>query len=289
MAGIQDLMRRFDAGGSITPQNVSTQNAPAQPFSTDPTINAAWQALAGKTGADVAAQRTALAQQQADYQTSQNLASMYGLTDPTAQKQFLTDFNTAAATPGFQYLDPTGNAYAPTASQTFEQALTAANAAAPGKGASNALMSQFTTGQGASDNPFLGQYNYETSGGTTNITPMNAQQLSNKLNPTPATPYTPPLQTGETAAIGSVFDNTKYSNIQSTGLGSDGYIHVVTTTGEYLLNPNSKRVVSFTPSNTAKGTGNFSSGASGSGMAGMASGGAIGMPQDYSQGNWKLI
>ena len=223
------------------------------------------------------------------YQTNQNLGNLYGITSAPAQTQFLTDFNTAAATPGFQYLDPTGNAYAPTASQTFEQALTAANAAAPGKGASNALMSQFTTGQGASDNPFLGQYNYESEvGGPTNITPLTAQQLYDKQHPTPVAPYVPPLQTGQTTPIGTVFDNTKYPNIQSTGVGPDGYIHVTTTTGEYLLNPNSKRVVNFIPAGTTN-TGNWSSGASGSGIAGMASGGSIQMPQEYSQGNWKLI
>jgi hypothetical protein len=276
MAGIQDLIQSYAYGGPVRRYAAgdvvsSTPPPPPQPaFSSDPTINAAWLALAGKTGADITAQRQALAQQNEAYQTNQNLGGLYGLTEAPAQKQFLTDFNTAAATPGFQYLAPTGNAYAPTASQTFEQALAASNAANPGKGAGNALMNQFTTGAGAADNPFLSQYNYSTSGPNTTITPFTPQQLYNQQHPTPTPAYTPPLQQGQTVKIGDVFDTTKPIN-GTTQIGADGYIHVTTNAGEYLLNPNSKKVVAFNPSQLH------------------ASGGSVGMPQEYSQGNWKLI
>jgi hypothetical protein len=271
MAGLQDLIHKYAYGGPVRRYAAgdvvaSTTAAPTpQPaFSSDPTLNASWNALAGKTGADITAQRQALAQQNEAYQTNQNLGSLYGLTQAPAQNQFLTDFNTAAATPGFQSVAPTGNAYAPTASQTFEQAL-AAN-----KGNANALMNQFTTGAGAADNPFLGQYNQLTSAAGTSITPFTAQQLYNQQHPTPTPAYTPPLQQGQTVKIGDVFDTTKPIN-GTTQIGADGYIHVTTNAGEYLLNPNSKKVVAFNPSQLH------------------ASGGSVGMPQEYSRGNWKLI
>ena len=304
MAGIQDLIQSYAYGGPVRRYAAgdvvaSTTAAPTpQPaFSSDPTINAAWLALAGKTGADITAQRQALAQQNSVYQTNQNLANMYGITQAPAQNQFLTDFNTAEGfdpttsanlmkgmsdattmanmnkeigNSNFQYLAPTGNAYAPTASQTFEQALAALNAANPGKGAGNALMNQFTTGAGAADNPFLGQYNQENAAAGTSITPFTAQQLYNQQHPTPTPAYTPPLQQGQTVKIGDVFDTTKPIN-GTTQIGADGYIHVTTNAGEYLLNPNSKRVVAFNPSQLH------------------AKGGTVGMPQEYSQGNWKLI
>jgi hypothetical protein len=250
MAGIQSLIQRFADGGQ-----------PA--FSSDPTINAQWNALAGKTGADITAQRQALAQQNEAYNTNQNLNNLYGITEAPAQKQFLTDFNTAAATPGFQSVAPTGNAYAPTATQSFEQALAAANAANPGKGASNALMNQFTTGAGAADNPFLGQYNYMTQGGgPASITPFTVQQLYNQQHPTVASP-------AAINTVGGYFDTNRFKST-SESIDPEGYKIVTTPVGTFKVNPVNYKIVSVTP--VAK-----------------ASGGSVGMPDSYSQGNWKLI
>jgi hypothetical protein len=241
-------------------------------YSADPNIQAGLAALYGKSGdvnavgltdaqkaaaQDVFNKRTDLFNQAAAYQTNQNLGGLYGLTDPTAQKQFLTDFNKAAATPGFQYLAPTGNAYAPTASQTFTQAL-AAN-----KGNANALMNQFTTGAGAADNPFLGQYNYMTQGGgPASITPFTAQQLYNQQHPTVAAP-------AATNTVGGYFDTNQFRST-SESTDPEGYKIVTTPVGIFKINPVNHKIVSVMP--VAK-----------------ASGGSVQMPDAYSQGNWKLI
>jgi hypothetical protein len=253
MAGLQDLIRRFDAGGSTATYIPPTNT-------TDPMAgNAAF--LQQYKSATNPADRNAIQGAYSDWQTNQNLGNLYGVTSAPAQTQFLSDFNKAAATPGFQYVSSTPGAV--TASQAFEQAL------ASNKGNANALMNQFTTGQGAADNPFLG------------------------LHPAPVAPYVPPLQEGQTTPIGSVFDSTKYPNIQSTGVGPDGYIHVVTTTGEYLLNPNSQRVVFFTPKGYNGAAGDvlspYGQGPNPYQGPNLAKGGSIQMPQEYSQGNWKLI
>jgi len=46
-------------------------------FSSDPTLDAQWNALAGQTGDDVTAQRQALASQNEAYQTNQNIQNMF--------------------------------------------------------------------------------------------------------------------------------------------------------------------------------------------------------------------
>jgi hypothetical protein len=297
MAGIQDLIQSYAYGGPVrryaAGDIVSSTPPPPQPaFSSDPTINAQWNALAGKTGADITAQRQALAQQNAVYQTNQNLGSLYGITQAPAQNQFLTDFNTAAGIDpttsanilkgmsdpttmasmnkeiaenpnNFQYLAPTGNAYAPSASQTFEQALATANAASPGKGAGNALMNQFTTGAGAADNPFLDQYNQANAAAGTSITPFTAQQLYNQQHPAVASP-------AAANAVGGYFDPNQFRSV-SESVDSEGYQIKVTPLGTFKVNPVNHKIVSVIP------------------VAKAASGGTVGMPQEYSQGNWKLI
>jgi len=99
--------------------------------------------------------------------------------------------------------------------------------------------------------------------------------------------YKPASQS--TNAIGDVF-TTKNSGIVDQWKDASGYLHITSGGNQYLINPNSNRIISSTP--ITHGDPNppiWSSGASGSGIAGMASGGSVRMPQEYSQGNWKLI
>jgi len=99
--------------------------------------------------------------------------------------------------------------------------------------------------------------------------------------------YKPASQS--TNAVGDIF-TTKNSGILNQEIDRNGYLHVTAGGNQYLINPNSNRIISSTP--ITHGDPNppiWSSGASGSGIAGMAKGGSVRMPQEYSQGNWKLI
>jgi len=276
MAGLQDLIRRFDAGGSTAPV-----------FSTDPTLNASWNALAGKTGDDITAQRQALAQQNAAYQTNQNLANMYGITEAPAQKQFLTDFNTATANPNFHYTSQaTTNpnmGYQLNPSEQFIKSLVEANTASPGKGSGNAIMNQFLGDSKTTGNPFLGEY---TMGGTLgvpvrkdafgnpiqSIGALTSQQLTDLRNG-PIPTYTNASQS--TNAVGDVF-TTKFGGILDQYTDKNGYLHITAGGKDYLINPKSNRILGVGP------IGSY-------GSNNMASGGSVGMPDSYSQGNWKLI
>ena len=162
-----------------------------------------------------------------------NIEALYGITDPALQTQFIKDFAAAASQPGFQSVAPTGNAYALTPTQIFEQALAA------DKTKSNALMNKFATGEGAADNPFLGQFNsVNQAAGATNITPLTATELYNKLYPTVSQP--------KTNAIGGYFDPNQFRSISESS-DTEGYTHLVTPQGEYVVNPVNHKVVSFTP------------------------------------------
>ena len=150
MAGLRDLIQRFADGGQ-----------PA--FSSDPTINAAWNALAGKTGDDITAQRQALAQQNAAYNENQNVQNLYGLNKSNANT-FLTDAS-AGLTPLTTGQNPNTQTYTPDAFKTmtgFEQALRSNPTGA------NALMQEF---QGTGSNPLLGQYNQLSGTPATATTP----------------------------------------------------------------------------------------------------------------------
>jgi hypothetical protein len=272
MAGLQDLVRRFDAGGPTVTSQADFQSQ--------------WDALKGQTDPAAVAQRQALNAALNTYQTNQNLGNLYGVTSAPAQAQFLNDFNKASATPGFQYVSSTPGAI--TDSQRFEQALAAANAAAPNTGAGNALMNQFTTGEGAADNPFLGQYNYMTqTGHPTTITAFTAQQLYDKLHPTVSVPVYRPASES-TNAIGDVF-TTKFGGIVDQYKDANGYVHITSGGNQYLINPNSNRIISVTPITHDDKLSPYGQGPNPYQGPNLAKGGAVQMPKEYSQGNWKLI
>ena len=310
MAGLRDLIQSYAYGGPVrryATGDVVSSTPPQPAFSSDPTLNASWNALAGKTGADITAQRQALANQNSVYQTNQNLANMYGITQAPAQNQFLTDFNTAE---GFDpttsanlmkgMSDPTtmanmnkeiGNSnfhytgeataypnlpYQLTPSEQFIKSLIAENTANPGKGIGNTIMNQFVGNSSAVGNPFLGEY---TMGGTPgvpvqkdangnpiqSIGALTSKQLTDQRNG-PIPTYTTAAQS--TNKVGDVF--ILKDPVLSQENDASGYTHIVSGGNEYLINPTSKRIISITPITHA-------------------SGGSVGMPQEYSQGNWKLI
>jgi hypothetical protein len=62
-------------------------------FSSDPTLDAQWNALAGQTGDDITAQRQALASQNEAYQTNQNIQNMFnqGQTSPQYTDNYYSD------------------------------------------------------------------------------------------------------------------------------------------------------------------------------------------------------
>jgi len=296
-------------------------------YSTDPNIQKGLAALYGqsgdvnaknadgtpltaaqKTGAQtVYDQRQSLFNQNAAYQTNQNLGNMYGITQAPAQNQFLTDFNTAV---GFDpttsanlmkgMSDPTtlanmnkeiGNSnfhytgeatahpnipYQLNPSEQFIKSLVEANTASPGKGSGNAIMNQFVGNSSAVGNPFLGEYTWGGTAGAPvrkdangnpiqSIGALTSQQLTDLRNG--AIPsYTTAAQSKNN--VGDVF--LTQNGIVSQETDSNGYTHIVSGGNEYLINPISKRIISITPIKHA-------------------SGGTVGMPQEYSRGNWKLI
>jgi hypothetical protein len=312
MAGIQDLIQSYAYGGPVrryAAGDVVSSTPPQPAFSSDPTINAAWNALAGKTGADITAQRQALAQQNEAYQTNQNLGGLYNLNQNNANT-FLKDAS-VGLTPLTTGQNPNTQTYTPDAWKTmlgFEQALSAGNnqpTLAGRQNAANALMQEF---QGTGSNPLLGQYNQLSGTPATATTPATQGAILPWQNGAPGvgtagTPaYVPPAPVGNTGAsvvntgtttgttgtstssggnnvftllkgqvlpIGAKFDSTKVPVNGTSYTDESGFLHEQTTAGDYTINPITKVIVSYTPYH--------------------AKGGSVGMPQEYSRGNWKLI
>jgi hypothetical protein len=338
MAGIRDLIQSYAYGGPVRRYDGATgsvvNSTPQPAFSSDKTINDAWNKLAGQTGADITAQRQALANQNAVYQTNQNLGNMYGITQAPAQNQFLTDFNTAV---GF---DPTTSAnlmkgmsdattmanmnkeignsnfhytggatahpeigYQLNPSETFIKSLIAENTANPGKGSGNAIMNQFVGNSSAVGNPFLGEY---TMGGTLgvpvrkdangnpiqSIGALTSKQLTDQRNgPIPV--YRPASQS--TNSVGDVF--ILKDPVLSQENDASGYMRITSGGKEYTIDPKSKRIMGIAPVGTygrIDSPGNvlspYGQGPNPyGGSLTLAKGGSVKMPQEYSQGNWKLI
>jgi hypothetical protein len=362
MAGIQDLLHRYAYGGAIkhydgssgslveNPQlGASTTGAPTIPtYSTNPTIQAGLAALYGKSGdvnaagltdaqkaaaQDVYNKRMDLLNQASAYQTNQNIGGMYGITDPTAQKQFLTDFNTAV---GFDpttsanlmkgMSDPTtlanmnkeiGNSnfhyigeattnpnmgYQLNPSEQFIKELVAENTANPNKGTGNAILNQFVGDSKTTGNPFLGEYTWGTTPGIgvrkdalgnpiQGITPLTSQQLTDLRNgPIPV--YKPASQS--TNAIGDVY-SSKINPITDQWKDASGYLHIMSGGKDYMIDPDSNRIISVTlnpndPNSTQSKAAQQTIADNLNRKSGLlAKGGTVGMPQEYSQGNWKLI
>ena len=361
MAGIQDLLHRYAYGGPVRryaegdvvdstsivqdPQfGTSTTAAPTpQPaFSSDKTLNDAWLALAGKSGnvnatgltaqqkADAQAvfdARTDLANRNSVYQTNQNLANMYGITEAPAQNQFLTDFNTAV---GF---DPTTSAnlmkgmsdattmanmnkeignsnfhytgeatahpnlpYQLNPSEALIRELIAENTANPNKGSGNAIMNQFLGDSKTVGNPFLGEYKW----GATPGIPVRKDTLGNPLygivsytNKELTDLRNGPIPTYTTAAqsknnVGDIF--ILKDPVLSQENDASGYMHIVSGGKEYTIEPKSKRIISITPITHDGGLMPYGQGPNPYGGAlTLAKGGSVQMPQEYSRGNWKLI
>jgi len=276
-------------------------------YSTDPNIQKGLAALYGQSG-DVNAknadgtpltaaqkaaaqsvydQRQSLFNQNAAYQTNQNLGNLYGITDPTAQKQFLTDFNTATADPNFHYIGQATThpeiPYGLNPSEKFIQTLVAENTANPNKGTGNAIMNQFVGDLKTTGNPFLGEYTWGTTPGIGvrkdalgnpiyGMIPLTSQQLTDLRNG-PIPTYTNASQS--TNAVGDVF-TTKFGGILDQYTDKNGYLHITAGGKDYLINPKSNRILGVGP------IGSY-------GSNNMASGGSVRMPQEYSRGNWKLI
>jgi len=298
-------------------------------YSTDPNIQKGLAALYGQSG-DVNAvgltaaqkaaaqsvydQRQNLFNQNAVYQTNQNLGNLYGITQAPAQNQFLTDFNTAE---GF---DPTTSAnlmkgmsdattmanmnkeignsnfhytggatahpeigYGLNPSELFIKTLVAENAANPNKGTGNAIMNQFVGDSKTTGNPFLGEYTWGTTPGIgvrkdalgnpiNGMIPLTSQQLTDLRNG-PIPTYTTASQSKNN--VGDIY-SSQINPIADQYTDKNGYVHVTSGGNEYLINPKSYRIISVGP------VGSF-------GSNNKASGGSVGMPDSYSQGNWKLI
>jgi len=93
--------------------------------------------------------------------------------------------------------------------------------------------------------------------------------------------YKPASQS--TNAVGDIF-TTKNSGILNQEIDRNGYLHVTAGGKDYLINPNSNRILGVDPAGTYQPYGSASLG-----YNDKASGGSVQMPQEYSQGNWKLI
>jgi hypothetical protein len=362
MAGLQDLIRRYAYGGPIkhydgssgslveNPQfGASTTVAPTIPtYSTDPTIQKGLADLYGKNGdvnlknADgssltpeqkaaaqtVYDQRQSLFNQNAAYQTNQNLGNMYGITQAPAQNQFLTDFNTAV---GFDpttsanlmkgMSDPTtlanmnkeiGNSnfhytggatahpeigYGLNPSEQFIKELVAENTANPNKGTGNAIMNQFVGDSKTTGNPFLGEYTWGTTPGIGvrkdalgnpiyGMIPLTSQQLTDLRNG-PIPTYTTAAQSKNN--VGDIF-TTKFGGILDQYTDQNGYVNITSGGNEYLINPNSYRIIGITPINhDDPDWGNKEYNKRMLAGVGVKKGGTVQMPDSYSQGNWKLI
>jgi len=249
MAGLRDLIQSYAYGGPVrrydgatgsfvdstnivqNPQALAATTAAPTPqpaFSSDPTINDAWNKLAGQLGdvnaknADgtpltpaqkAAAQsvydnRMQLANQNSVYQTNKNVQGLYGLNQNNAD----TFLKYASAG-----LAPDKQIYTSDAGKTmtaFEQALMANPTGA------NALLGEFA---GTGSNPLLGQYN-KISGGS--ILPWQNGAPTPGMSGTPA--YTPPTTTGGPANITSA---ANISNAGTTGTTGTSVTPTPTSTG----------------------------------------------------------
>jgi len=90
-----------------------------------------------------------------------------------------------------------------------------------------------------------------------------------------------------TNAVGDVF-TTKNSGIVDQYKDQNGYVHITSGGNQYLINPNSNRILGITPITHDGGLMPFGQGPNPYGGA-LAKGGTVQMPQEYSRGNWKLI
>jgi hypothetical protein len=292
MAGLRDLIHRYAYGGPVRRYDGATgsvvNSTPQPAFSSDKTINDAWNKLAGQTGADITAQRQALDKQNTAYNENQSVQNLYNLNQANADT-FLKDAR-AGLTPLATGQNPNTQTYTDDAWKTmtaFEKALMA------NKTGANALLSEFT-GTGA--NPLLGQYTTlpggtiipkaptttgAPAGNTSAANISNAGTTSGTGTGTGTTTGTTGTSTssggnnvftllkGQVLPIGAKFDPTLIPVNGTSYTDESGFLHEQTTSGDYTINPITKVIVSYTPYH--------------------AKGGTVGMPQEYSRGNWKLI
>jgi hypothetical protein len=179
------------------------------------------------------------------YNAYKNVSSMFGITDPTL-------LSTIASNPNLNATDISN--LARIAKTTNPQN-------------SVAIMNQLYKGQYKDDTPYMKSLSLASDANSLAPTAEDLKFLASRASSNIQVPvYRPASQS--TNAVGDVF-TTKNNGIVDQYKDQNGYVHVTSGGNQYLLNPNSNRIVNITPiTHSDPNPRIWASGASGSGIAG---------------------